>query len=119
MFLTVNLSYQRSGDFRSTICFSGFTLRKAEYGGSRSRRRHLFIAFDLLVRNGIDLAGMNLSDRRRELEDFAKKCFAQSPTFRLSPASTELTDAQRWLKANGGGTDGVMAKRLDLPLPGG
>ena len=50
----------------------------------------LFIAFDLLVRNGIDLAGMKLSDRRRELEDFANKCFARNPTFRLSPASAEL-----------------------------
>ena len=79
----------------------------------------LYIAFDLLVRNGIDLAGMKLSDRRRKLEDFAKKCFAQSSTFRLSPASTKLTDARRWLKTNGGGTDGVMAKRLDLPYQAG
>jgi ATP-dependent DNA ligase len=74
----------------------------------------MFIAFDLLMRNGIDLARMKLSDRRRELEDFAKKCFAQNPTFRLSPASTKLTDARRWLTAVGG-TDGVMAKRMDLP----
>ena len=74
----------------------------------------LFIAFDLLMRNRNDLAGMKLIDRRRELEDFAKKCFAQNPTFRLSPASIKLTDARRWLTAVGG-TDGVMAKRLDLP----
>jgi ATP-dependent DNA ligase len=74
----------------------------------------LFVAFDLLMRNGSDLAGMKLSDRRPELEDFAKKCFAPNSTFRLSPSSTNLTDAQRWLTAVGG-TDGVMAKRLDLP----
>ena len=79
----------------------------------------LYIAFDLLVRNGIDLAGMKLSDRRRKLEDFAKKCFAQSSTFRLSPASTKLADARRWLMTNGGGTDGVVAKRLDLPYQAG
>jgi ATP-dependent DNA ligase len=41
----------------------------------------LFIAFDLLVRNGIDLAGMKLSDRRRELEDFANKCFRAKSNF--------------------------------------
>ena len=64
----------------------------------------MFIAFDLLMRNRNDLAGMKLSDRRRELEDFAKKCFAQNPTFRLSPASINVTDAQRWLKAAGGPT---------------
>jgi ATP-dependent DNA ligase len=60
-----------------------------------------------------------LSDRRRTLEDFAKKCFAQSSTFRLSPASTKLTDARRWLKTNGGSTDGVIAKRLDFPYQAG
>jgi ATP-dependent DNA ligase len=74
----------------------------------------LFIAFDLLMRNGTDLAGMKFGDRRRELENFAKKCFAQSPNFRLSPATTKLTDARRWLTAVGE-TDGVIAKRLDLP----
>ena len=74
----------------------------------------LFVAFDLLMRNGTDPPGMKLSDRRRELENFAKKCFASNSTFRLSPASTNLKDAQRWLTALGG-TDGVMAKRLDLP----
>ncbi len=74
----------------------------------------LFIAFDLLMRNGTDLAGMKLGDRRRELEKFAKKCLAQNPVFRLSPASTKLADARRWLTAVGE-TDGVVAKRLDLP----
>ncbi len=78
----------------------------------------VFIAFDLLMRNGIDLAGRKLSDRRRELEDFAKKCFARNPTFRLSPASTKLIDARQWLTAVGG-TDGVMAKRTDLPYQAG
>ncbi len=77
----------------------------------------LLIAFDLLMRNGVNLAGMKLSDRRRELEGFAKKCFAQT-AFRLSPVSTKLADARRWLKT-AGGTDGVIAKRLDLPYQAG
>jgi ATP-dependent DNA ligase len=78
----------------------------------------LFIVFDLLMRNGIHFAGMKLSDRRRELEGFAKDNFAQTP-FRLSPASTKLIDAERWLRASDGGTDGVIAKRLDLPYQAG
>ena len=78
----------------------------------------LFVAFDLLRRNGRDLAVMKLSERRRELEDFAKECFMQNPNFRISPASTKFTDAQRWLAAVGG-PDGVMAKRLDLPYQAG
>ena len=102
MFSTVNLSYQRSGGYS----FDNL-LQRIHPAESRIRRlavetSALFIAFDLLMRNGSDLAGMKLSDRRRELEDFAKKCFAQSPTFRLSPASTKLADAQRWLMAMGG-----------------
>ena len=40
-----------------------------------------FVAFDLLARNGIDLGGMKLIDRRRELEAFAKEGFAKSSTF--------------------------------------
>ena len=77
-----------------------------------------FVAFDLLARNGIDLGGMKLIDRRRELEAFAKEGFANSSTFRLSPASTKLAVAKRWLRAVGD-TDGVMAKRLDLPYQAG
>ena len=45
----------------------------------------LFIAFDLLMRNGIDLAGMKLSDRRRELEDFAKKVFRAKSNIPVRP----------------------------------
>lgn len=94
-------------------------LQRIHPAASRIRRLAVetpawFIAFDLLMRNGADLAGMKLSDRRRELENFAEKCFAQNPNFRLSPATTELTDARQWLSATGD-TDGVIAKRLDLP----
>jgi hypothetical protein len=36
--------------------------------------------------------------------------------FRLSPASRKLQDAHRWLASAGGGSDGVIAKHLDLAL---
>jgi hypothetical protein len=45
--------------------------------------------------------------------------FRAKSNFPAVTASAELTDAQRWLKASGGGTDGVMAKRLDLPYQAG
>jgi ATP-dependent DNA ligase len=79
----------------------------------------LFIAFDLLVRSGVKRSTMPLIERRLELVAFVKDFFAQNPSFRLSPASTRLTDAKRWLTAMGGGTDGVVAKRLDLPYQAG
>ena len=78
----------------------------------------LFVAFDLLARGGVNLRGLKLDDRRHKLEGFAKECFAHGRTFRLSPASTKLADAERWLTA-ASGTDGVIAKRLDLPYQGG
>jgi ATP-dependent DNA ligase len=78
----------------------------------------LFLAFDLLQRGTADLTASLLPARRRELESLAAGAFAQT-LFRLSPASIELEDAKRWLKSAGGGSDGVIAKRLDLPYQSG
>jgi ATP-dependent DNA ligase len=90
---------------------------------SRIKRRSsetpaLFIAFDLLSRGTTDLMTLHLPKRRRELESLAAHCFRRTP-FRLSPASTKLGDAKRWLKSAGGGSDGLIAKRLDLPYRAG
>jgi len=45
--------------------------------------------------------------------------FTSASLFRLSPASLKLQDAHRWLASAGGGSDGVIAKRLDLPYQAG
>jgi len=60
----------------------------------------------------------DLSFRRPALVAFAERCFANT-LFALSPASLNIADAKRWLKAAGGGSDGVVAKRLDLPYQSG
>lgn len=78
----------------------------------------LFVAFDILQRGKNDLSRRLLPDRRRELEDFAAHCFSRT-LFRLSPASTRLQDAKRWLQSAGSGSDGVVAKRVDLPYQAG
>jgi ATP-dependent DNA ligase len=78
----------------------------------------LFLTFDLLRRGTTDLMASHLPRRRHELEEFAAKCFAQT-LFRLSPSSTRMGDAKRWLQSAGGGSDGVIAKRLDLPYQAG
>ena len=77
-----------------------------------------FIAFDLLERGKADLAPLRLADRRSRLAQFAAHCFPGT-LFRLSPASRKLPDAKRWLRLAGGGSDGVIAKRLDLPYQAG
>jgi ATP-dependent DNA ligase len=80
----------------------------------------LFLVFDLL-QTGSDgkLSAKRLSLRRPALEAFAKSQFRSNPSFRLSPATTDYAIAQKWLAQSGGGSDGVIAKRLDLPYQAG
>jgi ATP-dependent DNA ligase len=80
----------------------------------------LFIVFDLLVgADGRALTGKPLAERRAELESFYKEYARGSPRLRLSPATTRLADAKRWLKRVGATLDGVIAKRRDLPYSSG
>jgi ATP-dependent DNA ligase len=79
----------------------------------------LFLAFDLLKKGKTEIGDEFLAKRRPRLEDFAARCFADASLFRLSPASLRPRDAQRWLELAGGGSDGVIAKRVDLPYQGG
>jgi ATP-dependent DNA ligase len=80
----------------------------------------LFLAFDLLATaKDENLAAWPLSKRRPALEVFAKASFTSNPTFRLSPATTSYAIAKKWLAQSGGGSDGVIAKRVDLPYQSG
>ncbi len=76
----------------------------------------LFIAFDLLAdARGQSLLEHPLHERRKQLEAFAEKQFANSKQVRLSPATTKLTQANAWLERVGATLDGIIAKRRDLP----
>jgi ATP-dependent DNA ligase len=80
----------------------------------------LYLAFDLLATAGDKkLAAKPLSQRRPMLEAFAKGHLKSNPTFRLSPVTASYATAQKWLARAGGGCDGVIAKRLDLPYQSG
>ena len=79
----------------------------------------VFLAFDLLRCGRDEMDGLPLMKRRPALERFAKRHFKHSVVFRLSPASRDQADAKRWLASAGGGSDGVIAKRVDLPYQGG
>jgi ATP-dependent DNA ligase len=78
-----------------------------------------FVAFDLLRLGADDLAGLPLSERRLQLERFAKTAFNRSNGFQLSPATRSFSVAERWLAAAGTRHDGVIAKRRDLPYQAG
>jgi ATP-dependent DNA ligase len=80
----------------------------------------LFLAFDLLVTAADKkLSAQPLSKRRPALETFANSQFKPVSTFRLSQATTTFATARKWLAQSGGGSDGVIAKRLDLPYQAG
>jgi len=80
----------------------------------------IYIIFDLLLnaKQG-SVLHLPLRERRRLLDDFAKRNFGGNSTLRLSPATTALRVARRWLQGAGGNLDGVIAKKVDSPyLPG-
>lgn len=82
----------------------------------------MLVAFDLLVdERGKSLVDLPQSERRKALEAFAKQNFvgaAVRRTLRLSPVTTDVRTARRWL-AGREGLDGVVAKRVDLPYESG
>jgi len=78
------------------------------------------IVFDLLVdEGGASLVAQPLAQRRSELENFAKSYLQKNSIVRLSPATTDLQEARKWFKTMGGGLDGIVAKRLDMPYQSG
>jgi ATP-dependent DNA ligase len=68
--------------------------------------------FDMLVSpDGAVLTGAPLAERRKELEAFGKRA-AKPGQLTITPYTRELAKAEAWLSGYGG-TDGVVAKRLD------
>ena len=70
------------------------------------------IVFDLLEQDGKPLAGLPLSERREQLEQFFRK--NETRGLQLSPMTCDRNAALAWLKRSGGALDGVIAKRADL-----
>ncbi len=79
----------------------------------------LLIVFDLLAQGRDNLIGEPLSNRRKELDAFARKALKGHKAFRLSPVTTKLADAKKWLKQVGAALDGIIAKRRDLAYASG
>lgn len=80
----------------------------------------VMMVFDILVdEKGHSLVDEPLRQRRRHLEDFASKYFAQSQQLLISPATTDRDVISDWQKIMGNRLDGIMAKRVDLPYQSG
>jgi ATP-dependent DNA ligase len=89
---------------------------------TRLSREHpaWFIVFDLLVDDqGASLVDEPLATRRRALETFFERYAKGRTLLRLSPCTIVRKAADAWLSGLGGGLDGVMAKRVDLPYRSG
>ena len=75
----------------------------------------MLIVFDLLAgEDGKSLAKLPLADRRKLLERFARKYLRGHKTVRLSPVTTKIADARKWLNQVGASLDGIIAKRRDM-----
>ena len=79
----------------------------------------VYIVFDVLGENDKSYLKRPLRERREFLEDFARSNLRSARHIRLSPATTNLSRANEWLKKTGGDLDGVIAKRLDAPYASG
>ena len=78
------------------------------------------VVFDLLVDDkGKALIGEPLAVRRRALEAFFERYAGDDTLLRLSPTTMDRKAADEWLRGLGGGLDGIMAKRVDLPYQSG
>jgi ATP-dependent DNA ligase len=81
------------------------------------------IVFDLLVDDrGRAIVDETLAARRKKLDAFVRKYFAQDSkhkSIELSPATTDLSIAKNWLRGAGVDLDGVIAKRTDMPYQSG
>lgn len=79
----------------------------------------VFIVFDLLVDDqGRSLVRLSLEERRKALEQFARKYLKDNETIRLSPVTQDLSVARKWFHM-GVALDGVVAKRRDLSYQSG
>lgn len=79
----------------------------------------IFIVFDLLAADRHEYLKQPLERRRKFLEKFANQNFKSVDAIRLSPATTELSQARKWFEKAGGDLDGIIAKRLDMPYRSG
>src|SRR5437016_7182569 len=76
----------------------------------------ILIIFDILVDDKVRLlADRPLRERRRILEQFARKYFNRGlDRVRLSPATADYATAKKWFGSAGSTLDGIVAKRADF-----
>ncbi len=79
----------------------------------------VYILFDLLAEARESYLKLNLRERRRLLEKFARSNLRSAKNIRLSPATTDYHVANNWFRKTGRHLDGIIAKRLDAAYASG
>jgi ATP-dependent DNA ligase len=79
----------------------------------------VYILFDLLAEARKSYLKVNLRERRRVLEKFARSNLRSAKAIRLSPATTDYHVANNWFRKTGRDLDGIIAKRLDAAYASG
>ena len=79
----------------------------------------VYILFDLLAEARKSYLKVNLRERRRLLEKFARSNLRSANNIRLSPATTDYHVANNWFRKTGRDLDGIIAKRLDAAYASG
>ena len=79
----------------------------------------VYILFDLLAEARKSYLKVNLRERRRVLEKFARSNLRSAKNIRLSPATTDYHVANNWFRKTGRDLDGIIAKRLDATYASG
>ena len=79
----------------------------------------VYILFDLLAEARKSYLKVNLRERRRVLEKFARSNLRSAKNIRLSPATTDYHVANNWFRKTGRDLDGIIAKRLDAAYASG
>ena len=110
--------------FDGSLSFDELLLRihPAKSRVDKLAREHpaAIVAFDLLVDGrGQSLVKLPLAERRARLEAFMAEHVRAGARLWLSPATTTMATVKKWFRSVGGGLDGVVAKRLDLPYMSG
>jgi ATP-dependent DNA ligase len=78
------------------------------------------VVFDLLVNDkGESLVEFPLRERKKALDEFAKKYLNDNQSIHVSPYTSNVEEAKSWFHEMAGGLDGIVAKRLDLPYASG
>jgi ATP-dependent DNA ligase len=106
--------------FEESLSFDELLLRihpaKSRVLKLAAERPAALIVFDLLVdETGESLTDLPLFERRLQLEAFAAKFIPAGIAVHLSPLANDMATVTQWFRSVGGGLDGVIAKRRDLP----